>query len=355
MSGLSEGLKDAKIVVMIGAGGVGKTTSSVAVAIMLASLGKRVALLSIDPAKRLASALGVPLGHELALVQFPPELAIAGSLKAGMLDQKAVFDGMVIKHASSEPAAEKILAHPLYQAASTNLAGPLEYMALAKLEELANDPAFDVVVLDTPPDTHALDFLARPNVLSGFAENKVMTWLIKPFLTASRFGLGRLMDVGEKLMGGIAELTGMKALKSFAEFLDLMQDVILGFSQNGEQIVQRLRASSTRFVLVTTPTRAAARSAYYLATELMKLSYKPAALIINKCLPRDVALSSQGEAVLSARAEGEAKVRADLSQALQKLLPSTQQHLDFIVCSVDDQDHEIGSLLALQQLVAQLR
>ncbi len=351
MTHLTPVIQNARIVVMIGAGGVGKTTTSVAIAMLFASLGKRVALLSIDPAKRLASALGIPLGNTLSPVEFPGELNITGSLMAGMLDQKAVFDSMVHKHASSPGRAAKILAHPLYQAASTNLAGPLEYMALAKLEELSSSDRYDVVVLDTPPDTHALDFLERPNILSGFAESKVMSWLIKPFLTASRFGLGRFMDATERLMGGISEVTGVKALRGFAEFLELMQDVILGFSKNGEVIVQKLKSPTTKFVLVATPTRSAQRSVLFLAQELKKLSYAPSALILNKCLPSE--LSNISEGVLGQRATGERLVSSDLKTNFSEL--GLEEGVDFAVVSVEDQDHEIGSLRALQKLVDQLR
>ena len=278
-----------RVIVLLGAGGVGKTTTSIAVALAAAKSGRRVALLSIDPAKRLASALGLTLGNQLKRIALPVGLDGAGSVDAAMLDHKAVFDDMVRKHAPTEQIAENILANSIYQAASTNLIGPLEYMALAKLQELSEDHRYDLVVLDTPPDVHALDFLARPNVLSGFFENKVMGWLIKPFVIAGRMGLGRLMTVGEKLMGGVAKVTGFSALHKFADFLILVQEVIEGFNRSGEKVVKLLHQETTGFFLVTTPTLTSARSAMNIAGELAKLGYGLDLVTVNRCLPDAVA------------------------------------------------------------------
>jgi len=279
-------LQDRKVIVLLGSGGVGKTTSSIALAMRAAVQGKRVGLLSIDPAKRLANALGIELGNELREVKFAEGSdgsKIKGSLKAAMLDQQSVFDSMVKKHAPSKKISEKILNHPVYIAASTNLAGPLEYMALAKLRDLAVDPQFDLVVLDTPPDTHALDFLSKPNILAGFFENKVMTWMLKPFSLANKLGLGKLMNAGEKMMGSIAKVAGVSALRSLADFLVLTQEVIEGFNSAGEEIVGILKDDKTSFILVTVPTAPALRSSKNLQLLLSKMNYSCDAVIFNRC------------------------------------------------------------------------
>lgn len=338
MSGLSE----KKIIVMIGAGGVGKTTTAIAVALAAAESGKRVALLSIDPAKRLAAALGMKVGDKLARLSLP--IKGKGSVDAAMLDQKAMFDAMVLRHAPSSAVAERIFAHPVYRAASTNLSGPLEYMALAKLKDLAEDPSYDVVVLDTPPDTHALDFLERPNVLAGFMENKVMTWLVKPFLLAGRLGLGRLLNAGEKLMGGIAKVTGVSSLHAFGEFLVLMQEVIQGFHTAGEKILTILRRSDTAFVLVTVPTPAAARSARHLTSELKRLGYACHALVLNRCLPTSVAASLAASptdpalAALVRRRAGEDQLKSVLTKEAAQ------------VVTVPESDEDLGTIEGLLSL-----
>lgn len=337
-------LANKSIVVLIGAGGVGKTTTSIATAIAAARLGKKVALLSIDPAKRLADALGIPLGSNLSPIAFPPESGIKGSVAAAMLDQKVVFDKMVREHSPSTVIAERILKDPLYKAASTNLAGPLEYMALARLRELADDPAFDLVVLDTPPDTHALDFLARPNLLQGFMDNKVLSWLVKPFLVASKFGLGRFATMGEKLMGGMAQVTGISALKSFGEFLVLMQEVIEGFHKAGERVVQLLKREETAFVLVTVPTCAAVRSAGFLAAQLESMDYRLAALVFNRCLVASVAEAASHSSapevdLIRRRHAGETRVIESLKSRVSARLAS-----DLVIVSIEEQAVELHNV-----------
>lgn len=339
-----------KIVVILGAGGVGKTTTAIATAMLGAKAGRRVALLSIDPAKRLAAALGIPLGNDLRRIVWPDDIPIRGTVDAAMLDQKAVFDRMVVRHAKGPEAAAKILEHPLYIAASSNLSGPLEYMALAKLQELADDPQYDLVVLDTPPDTHALDFLARPNVLSGFMDNKVMSWLIKPFLIAGRFGLGRLLNASEKLMGGIARVTGTSALRSFAEFLVLIQEVLEGFQKSGERIQTLLQQPTTGFVLITMPTPAAARAVSHLDLELKDLGYRADLLVLNRCLDQavaeDIANLPNGEPheLLARRRSMEMSVVSDLKRAVK----------GEVTVQVADQQQDLGSLRAILHLADQL-
>ena len=329
---LTDWLKDRSIIVVLGAGGVGKTTSAIAMAIAGAQRGRRVALLSIDPAKRLAAALGLQVGSEVSLLEFGEANSITGSVDAAMLDQKAVFDEMVGRHSPSDQVTAKILSHPLYKAASTSLSGPLEYMALAKLRDLASDRRYDLIVLDTPPDTHALDFLARPNVLGGFMDAGVLNWLVKPFVAASKLGLGRLFSASERLMGGVAKVTGFKALQAFANFLVLIQDVIGGFHKSGQEVAGLLQQPSTGFVLVAVANHAAARSAIGLTSELRKLDYRVGGMLINKRLPSKVianlaadhpefATRSEAEQrafdALKRRHEGEELATRQLQRALQ--------------------------------------
>lgn len=343
-----------KVVVMLGAGGVGKTTSAILVAMLGAMAGRKVALLSIDPARRLAAALGLPLGNQLKRITLPEGFGAKGTIDGAMLDQKAVFDAMVRRYAPSDVVAEKILAHQVYRAISANLSGPLEYMALAKLHELSEDHRYDLIVLDTPPDTHALDFLARPNVLAGFMENRVMSWLIKPFLLAGKLGLGKLFSAGEKLMGGVAKVTGVSALHSFGEFLVLMQEVIEGFHSSGEKIVQLLGRKDTAFVLVTVPTAAAARSAIHLTKQLNEMNYEAAAVIFNRCLPTAVskdlaAAPAAADTLLGRRFTGERRVLLGLDEALTKAQRKRPRRY-----LLTDQDHDLGTAEALMALSSQL-
>ncbi len=279
-------IKKSRLIVTVGSGGVGKTTSSIAIALIAARLGKKVGLLSIDPAKRLADALGIKLGSELRRVELKAD--ITGSLEAAMLDQRAVFDEMVRRFAPNANVAEKIFKNSIYKEVASNLGGPLEYMALAKLETMLRTGGYDLIVIDTPPDSHALDFLARPNILAGFVETGVMSWMIKPFHLAQKLGAGAIFKAGGKIMGGISSITGMKMLKLLAEFLVLMEDVIIGFNRVGRDVAKALKAESTGFVLVSAPYNNAVRSATHLLRELKANNYPLLALIMNRNLPFDL-------------------------------------------------------------------
>lgn len=318
-------LQSKKVVVLLGAGGVGKTTCSITVAFKAALAGAKVGLLSIDPAKRLAAALGISLGrHPKRIPLHNSQLRGEGFIEAAMIDQKGIFDQMVYKHAPNSQTAEKIIAHPIYDAASTKLAGPLEYMALAELQNMIEANRYDLIVLDTPPDTHALEFLSRPNVLEGFMENRVMNWLIKPFHMASRMGVGRILTAGEKLMGGMAKVTGLHALRLVAEFLVLIQQVIDGFHLSGEKILSTLTQKSTGYILVTTPQPMAAAACTNLGKQLIRLGFHLDWIFFNRCLPEHLAkilesyepysLGDDGLSVdrLHARYQAEKKVTSDL-------------------------------------------
>ena len=333
-----------RVLVLLGAGGVGKTTSSIIIALAAVKMGKRVALLSIDPAKRLAKALGIPLSNELATLKIPASYGVSGSLHAAMLDQKAVFDQMVDRHAPGAEIAAKIKSHPVYQSASTNMGGPLEYMALAKLTDLAADPQFDLVVLDTPPDTHALDFLARPNMLGGFMDANVMNWLLKPFLVASRFGLGKILSASERLMGGMARVSGLEPLRQFAEFLVLMQDVIQGFHKSGELTTTLLKRPDTGFILVSVPTPTARRSIENLGTQLKSFGYNPVALLLNRCLPDSVT-----EELLTSSYPGSLETYARKARG-QVEIAAQLEHVATTIWRLHEREHDPGDLAGLMEL-----
>jgi anion-transporting ArsA/GET3 family ATPase len=356
-------LDSKRIVLILGAGGVGKTTSSIALAFVAAMEGKTVALLSIDPARRLAAALGIPLGYQLQEIQ-GPQGALRGKVFAGMLDQKAVFDRMVTKHAPNPEVAQKILNHPIYQAASSHISGPIEYMALAKLQELAENPIYDLIIVDTPPDTHALDFLARPNVLSGFMDQGVLSWLIKPFLLASRFGLSRFLSTSEKLMGGLAKVTGLQALTSFAEFLVLTQDIIGGFHRTGEKIVSLLHQPDTGFVLVIVPTGAASRSARNINRELQPLGYRIDLVVINRVMPEGLVQSLE-ELNKRDQDSGDSASRENHTwypwwrrafvqeQIIERTLGALPDQVECL--RVDEQERELGDFQATYQLALEFK
>ncbi len=353
-SSLETLLQRKKVLILLGAGGVGKTSCSVAVALRAAALGKKVALLSIDPAKRLASALGIELGGTLRTVEVA-DLPKNGRLDAAMLDAKSVFDSMVQRYAPDQATQARILSNPLYRVASTQLVGCLEFMALAKLQEIQDLGEYDLVLVDTPPDTQALQFLQSPNILANFMEKRVMQWLVTPFYFASKLGLGRLANWGEKMMGNLAKVTGFHALRALVDFLVLIQAVMDGFHTRSLQILKTLRGPDAGFLLVTSPHPPALRAAENLIHHLHQARYTLDGIILNRCFPfslREPLLSLESPwspmvGYMRARVQEEKKAQ----EKLQKNLPDTFQPF---FLEVEEQSQVLVSVEALQRLSQQL-
>ncbi len=322
---LEQLLHKKKVILVLGAGGVGKTTTSLALSFKAASMGLRVGLLSIDPAKRLATALGMPLSGELKVLELQG-LQYSGTIAAAMLDQSAVFMSMIDRYAPSAKIASKIKDHPFSQVTAGNVGGALEYMAVAKLAQMVEAGIYDLIVIDTPPDLHALDFLERPNILSRFFDNNVLGWLLRPFAIARKLGLDRFMSAGEKMLGKIASVTGFKALELMADFLIMVKEVLEGFRTAGSKVSQILKSADACFAIVCSPRVSAERAAEDLVDKLGELSYRVELLVVNRMLPFDVRaelseatdLRCQGAKYLRERYQYEAQVEAKLLAHLNR-------------------------------------
>ena len=209
-------LEGRRVVVCAGAGGVGKTTVAAALGSELASRGVRALVLTIDPARRLAGALGLPdQGDDVHAVDFGPnESGPEGSLHATMLDAQLTFDRLVREQAPSERAAEQILANPIYRQVSAAVAGAHEYMAMERLYELHTSGEYDVIVLDTPPSRNALDFLEAPGRLTRFVEGRALRFLLRPGMRAGRLGFAAVERIaGVTFLRDLSELaTGFEGM-----------------------------------------------------------------------------------------------------------------------------------------------
>ncbi|HEX4448409.1 MAG TPA: ArsA-related P-loop ATPase, partial [Polyangiaceae bacterium] len=202
-----------RVLVTVGAGGVGKTTTAAALGVAAAMRGRRVLCLTIDPARRLAEALGLERmsAEEQAIDPSRFEAAripIKGSLTAMMLDTKRTFDELVIKHSSSPERAKKLLDNKLYQYVSTSLAGTQEYMAMEKLVAVQRDPRFDLVILDTPPTANALDFLDAPARLVEAVDSPTMRWFVQAFESTGKVGFNLLARSAAIVLRGLGRITG---------------------------------------------------------------------------------------------------------------------------------------------------
>jgi anion-transporting ArsA/GET3 family ATPase len=282
-SGLSERLHGKQVVVCVGAGGVGKTTTSAALALGLALRGQKVAVVTIDPARRLASALGLaelpsePQRIEPALFA-EQGIEIEGELWAMMLDAKRTFDELIARLAPDERARDEILANPVYRELSTAVAGSHELSAIAKLHELHEEHDFDVIVLDTPPSRNALDFLDAPNRMLGFLEGRALQVFLRPGgLTARVFGRGTAL-----VFAIFARVTGVDMLGDLSRFFVSLSGVIDGFGERTRGVAALLRDPHTSFVIVTSPEPEPAREASFLADRLAAAGMPVGELIVNR-------------------------------------------------------------------------
>jgi anion-transporting ArsA/GET3 family ATPase len=276
-------LEGKRVVICLGAGGVGKTTTSAALALGLAARGQKVAVVTIDPAKRLASALGLEeLSGEPRRIE-PQMLAeqglhVRGELWAMMLDAKRTLDEIVVRLAPDEKAREEILANSVYREISTAVAGSQELSAIAKLYELYEEHDFDVIVLDTPPSRNALDFLNAPTRLIGFLEGRALQVFLAPSgLTARLFGRGTGL-----VFSIFARVTGIDMLSELSMFFRSISGVIDGFGERTRGVAALLRASDTTFLIVTSPDPEPAREAVFLADRLATAGMHRGELIVNR-------------------------------------------------------------------------
>lgn len=270
-----------RVLICCGSGGVGKTTTSAALALRQATLGLRVVVLTIDPARRLADALGVGITGEGPQTVDVPGLPPRGRLDALMLDTKRTFDEVIARFAPNAEALERIRRNHVYQQVSTRLAGVHEYMAMEKLFELAGSGSWDVVVVDTPPAAHALDFLRAPERMTNLMDEGVMRWLVLP---ASRGGW-RMIERGSELLATILErFLGERTIGDIAEFFAAFQALWDGFRERSSQVRDLLRAPDTRFLLVATPSPAARREAIDFVARLREGSMPFGGFLINRCV-----------------------------------------------------------------------
>lgn len=253
---IAELLDGRRVCICVGSGGVGKTTVSAAIALGMAAQGAKVAVVTIDPANRLADALGIDrLDNELHRVvpgpHAPASLEVEGELWAMMLDPKRTFDDLIDRLAPDAGRASEIKDNRVYRELSGAVSGSQEFTAMAKLYELHHDGGFDLLVLDTPPSRNALDFLEAPRRLSSFLEGRMMNALIRPT------GMGvRMLGLGTApLLAALRRVTGVDLVADLGRFFGLLSGMTQDFRQRADGVAQLLTSSTTAFLLVTSPER----------------------------------------------------------------------------------------------------
>ena len=274
-----------KVIVCCGSGGVGKTTTAAALGLRAAERGRKVCVLTIDPARRLAQSMGLSqLDNTPRSVQ-GIDTSKGGSLDAMMLDMKRTFDEIVESHAEAD-RAQAILDNPFYQALSSSFAGTQEYMAMEKLGQLkaaadATDE-WDLIIVDTPPSRSALDFLDAPKRLGSFLDGRLMKLLSSPARGAGRFG-AKVMGAGISMVTGtLTKIIGAQVLRDLQTFVTSFDALFGGFRQRAEATYAQLQAPDTRFLVVAAPERDALREASYFVERLAGERMPLAGLILNR-------------------------------------------------------------------------
>lgn len=361
MTSIAEILTDRKICICAGSGGVGKTTTSAAIASGLAARGMKVAVLTIDPAKRLADSLGLEeLGNEPR--QVDPALfteagvEMKGELWAMMLDSKATFDELVERNAPDEAARDRILENRIYRQISNALAGSQEYMAMEKLYEIHQSGDYDFLVLDTPPSRNALDFLDAPKRLTQFIEGRSLQIFMKPTgLATSLIGRGSAV-----MFQVLKRILGFDLLSDIGEFLQAFSGMVDGFSERAKSVSALLADPATSFIVVCGPQGEPIEEAIFFQRKLLEAEMPVGGIIVNKvhyeidggegvekALTDQLGVDSDLAARVSANFDNYRALASRDAENISRLSRDLNAQMIIRVPYFDEDVHDLGGLLKI--------
>lgn len=284
LTSLGDLLTTKRVIVTVGCGGVGKTTIAAALALAAARRGRRVLCLTIDPAKRLATSLGL---REMAREAQEVDPALwrtegDGTLTAMMLDVRGTFDALVTRYASNPATRDRILGNRIYQEIAGSLAGTPEYMAMEKLYALRDDPRYDLIVLDTPPTSNALDFLEAPDKMIEAVDSPAIQAFVSAFERTGKMSLNLLSKAMAKVLSGLGAFTGADFLAQVAEFLSDLQSLFGGFRERAAKVRDALMGREVAFVVVSSPDPMAVGEAMFFVDHLQKHHMNAEAVVMNR-------------------------------------------------------------------------
>lgn len=295
---MDELLKKHKVIVCVGSGGVGKTTMSAALAIRARQLELRTLVITVDPAKRLATAMGLDLsGVEERIVPNLSGATTTGVLSAAIIDSKKTFDAFVVRHSTDPELIRKLSTNRLYQQLSTTLAGSQEFTSLERLLQAVESNTYDLIILDTPPTQHAIDFLSAPERIRNLFQDTITKWFMNPgensgFLASSLKGqgfLGALIGRGTRVaLKSLEVLTGARFIDELIDFFQSVQSIQKTLRDRTEKINQVLMSSDATFFLVTSFDAAKLVEARHLSGHLDRFGYHLGACILNRAFPESL-------------------------------------------------------------------
>ncbi|HYC57541.1 MAG TPA: ArsA-related P-loop ATPase [Candidatus Binatia bacterium] len=322
-------LENHRVIVCVGSGGVGKTTVAASLALQGALAGKRAMVLTIDPARRLAQSLGLDTlrsgGERISAERLSAQgLETTGTLSAGMLDQKSAWDEFIARHSPSEQIRDTILQNEFYQHLSRSFAGSTEYMAIEELARVDESGQFDLIVLDTPPTGHALDFLEAPARLEDFFDRGLLSWLLLPSMSAGWSVWKTASRSVRFLFEKVEEATGVQALAQIASFFSAIEHLVDGITERGRKVRALLQGDSTAFVLVSGPDEQVLEEADELYAKMRALGMPLKGVVMNRVHPLPAGLDGPHgagavERVLDLVVARDVKVRQWLSHAVRDL------------------------------------
>ena len=281
MSSLAEILDQRSIVVCVGAGGVGKTTTAAALALEAAKRGRRVCVVTIDPARRLSDAMGFDADRALGNEPQPIDVAERGELWAVMLDTSTTFDALIRTYAPSEEQAQTILTNTFYRNIADSMSGAHEYMAMEKLYELHNDERFDLVIVDTPPSSNAVDFLEAPDRITRFLDHRLYKILVTP-----SGGLARVVNLAAQgFLRSVARIVSASVVDDAISFFAAFDGMEEGFRGRAEAVHDLLIADDTAFVLVAVPRNDTVDDASVFVQKLADADIAVDGVVVNRVHP----------------------------------------------------------------------
>jgi anion-transporting ArsA/GET3 family ATPase len=286
MSAVEELIRTKRTLICVGPGGVGKTTTSAAIALHAAAMGRRTLVLTVDPAHRLANSLGLQSFEQEEQIIDPKRLKRAGvpsdaCFAAMMLDTKRTFDRLIERYTTDPTVRERILNNPFYIQASTRLAGSQEYMAMERLYEIDTSGDYDLLVLDTPPTAHALDFLRAPERLTDFLKQGTSGLLARGTKRLGRLGLG-MLKANTLILRGVSKFLGAELFLGILEFLNDFSGMYAGFRERSQKVRQMLRSEQTGFIVLSSPERHSINEGLYLYDTLIREQMPFGGYVLNR-------------------------------------------------------------------------
>jgi anion-transporting ArsA/GET3 family ATPase len=338
------------LVIVVGAGGVGKTTLAAALGLRAAERGRSSLVMTFDPSLRLKDALGV--GDEARDAETPVPIDGSGSLAASLLDARRTFDRLILRYAPDEAARRRILSNRFYDQLSGNLAGVLEYMASERLFEVATAERYDRVILDTPPTRQALDFLGAPERIVSFLDSGALRIALKPWFDADGKlrATARLGPLGRNVEGFLDRMVGLELLRDMAEFFQAFAPLYDGFRARALEVQEMLRSPRTLFVLVSGPGRGRVADTLFFARRLREAGYGLGPIVVNRVHPellptRDT--SSEGRRLLEWLGRRDREGVAELRDLVGASHPVIELPM------MEDEPTDLAALSALGRLLEQ--